>query len=74
MQNIAHNMLKQVSCKVKLFYENFLKLFENSEHSAVGTAGCRRARLFRHVKNPLPVSRQRVSLISSVQTQIARIT
>ena len=38
MQNIAHNMLKQVSCKVKLFYENFLKLFENSEHSAVGTA------------------------------------
>ena len=25
MQNIAHNMLKQVSCKVKLFYENFLK-------------------------------------------------
>ena len=26
MQNIAHNMLKQVSCKVKLFYENFLKI------------------------------------------------
>lgn len=74
MQNIAHNMLKQVSCKVKLFYENFLKLFENSEHSAVGTARCCRARLSRHVKNPLPVSRQRVSLISSVQTQIARIT
>ena len=48
-------MLKQVSCKVKLFYENFLKLFENSEHSAVGIAGCCRARLSRHVKNPLPV-------------------
>lgn len=26
MQNIVHNMLKQVSCKVKLFYENFLKI------------------------------------------------
>ena len=71
MQNIAHNMLKQVSCKVKLFYENFLKTVNILPP---GTAGCRRARLFRHVKNPLPVSRQRVSLISSVQTQIVRIT
>lgn len=70
MQNIAHNMLKQVSCKVKLFYENFLKIVNILPLAPPGT----RRRLSRHVKNPLPVSRQRVSLISSVQTQIARIT
>ena len=68
MQNIAHNMLKQVSCKVKLFYENFLKTFCRWHRQMLqGTPLPPR-------KNPLPVSRQRVSLISSVQTQIARIT
>lgn len=71
MQNIAHNMLKQVSCKVKLFYENFLKTVNILPLAPPDAAGHTSPR---HVKNPLPVSRQRVSLVSSVQTQIARIT
>ena len=47
MQNIAHNMLKQVSCKVKLFYENFLKIVNILPP---GTARHPQACLFRHAK------------------------